>query len=187
MAIPTVVRLRSADQPPGKERFDYRGRHRYLVTLPTHKDEQIFVAREEVHPVLNSLHEYGWGSHFEVYAYCFLPNRLVMLIRGKEDWSDMKRFLSDFRGKTNDVWREGHGRPLWARRYLERVLRRKEESRDVALTVYNLPVSNGLIREGEEYAWRGSFALEHTDGPLRKPPHRSRKEPVRRGNRTRNS
>jgi hypothetical protein len=156
MAIPTIIRLRSADAQASAHRFDYRGRHRYLVTLPAHGQSAPFQDGPTVARVRDALRDAGIQHKFEVYAYCFLPGRLVMLIRGKEDGSDMKKFLAGFRQAS--VGPEG-ARPLWSRKYLERVLRKLEENREIARMIFELPVKEGLVKRGVEYPHMGSFVV----------------------------
>jgi hypothetical protein len=159
MSIPTVIRLRSADVQTGGQRFDYRGMHRYLITLPVSKGAAVFTGQDAIVPVLDILRESGWKSAFDIYAYCFLPARLVLIVRGKNDRSDMKRFLASFRESSNAFGLEKLGHTLWARKYLERVLRRSEENRDVARMIFDLPWREGVIAKGEEYPFQGSFVI----------------------------
>jgi hypothetical protein len=173
MSMPTGIRLRSADTASDGVRFDYRGMHRYLITLPAGKAGEIFTRREAVVPVLDLLRDAGWNERFDIYAYCFLPSRLVMMVRGKDKRSDMKRFLAVFREKSNAFAQATFGHGLWARKYLERVLRKGEQDRDVARSIFELPWREGVVSQGEEYAFQGSFVDVQTRSPrgtrVRKP------------------
>lgn len=197
MPIPTGIRLRSADAHEPAHRFDYRGRHRYLVTLPTHGRSTPFQDTERVLRVRDALRDSAIQHHFEVYAYCFLPGRLVMLIRGKEDSAEMKKFLAAFRQASGTPRAPDAGPPLWSKKYLERVLRKTEENRDIARMIFDLPVSEGLARRNEEYPHMGSFVVvkkgredrpRAADRPQRFGPPPGRKGygsgPPPRGNRT---
>ena len=164
MAIPTGIRLRSADAHEPTHRFDYRGRHRYLVTLPAHGRSTPFADPAMVMRVRDALRDSGILHHFEVYAYCFLPGRLVMLIRGKEDAAEMKKFLAAFRQASGTPPAPEAGPPLWSKKYLERVLRKTEENRDIARTIFDLPAKEGLTRRGEEYPHMGSFVVVKKGG-----------------------
>ena len=159
MAIPTGIRLRSADAHEPTHRFDYRGRHGYLVTLPAYGRSTPFADPAMVMRVRDALRDSGILHHFEVYAYCFLPGRLVMLIRGKEDAAEMKKFLAAFRQASGTPPAPEAGPPLWSKKYLERVLRKTEENRDIARMIFDLPVKEGLARRGEEYPHMGSFVV----------------------------
>ena len=84
-------------QPPDRYRFDYRGMHRYVVTLPVHNGKTLFAEKARVVSVLNALRDAAFKHRFDVYAYCFLPDKLELIIRGKDEQSMMKEFLLDFR------------------------------------------------------------------------------------------
>lgn len=178
MAIPTVIRLKSPDAPSG-DRFNYTGKHRYILTLPVARGRPVFSGGEVTAPVLDILRDACWRHHFEVYAYSFLPARLVLIVRGKEEFSQLKDFLRSFRQDSNDRLRGLLGGPLWGRKYLERVLRKTEPSVDAARGLFLLPVKEGLAASAAEYPFQGSFVAE-----MRRfvsPPLRDRFRGVRRG------
>ncbi len=173
MAITTEMHLREAEA--SRYRFDYKGMHRYLITLPTFKSRRVFTGREIVIKVLDLMREGTWQFHFDVYAYCFLPDRLVAIIRGKTEYSDMKAFLSSFRASTSTALEPDLGHPVWKRTYLERVLRKQEDSDKIAAEVFGLPVKEGLIPPGGEYPYRGSFVKSIEAGRPRPRPTSPRK------------
>jgi len=107
-----------------RQRFNYRGTHRYLITLPVPVSKKVFTKRERVVRVLDVLREVCWARRFDVYAYCFLPDRLILIIRGRAEESDMRLFLTDFREQSSAALASELLHPLWKRTYLERVLRK---------------------------------------------------------------
>jgi hypothetical protein len=180
MSIPTGIRLRSADARPSVQRFNYVGMHRYLITLPAGKGKAVFTTQETVVPILDILREAGWKEAFDIYAYCFLPARLVLMIRGKNDRSDMKRFLTAFREMSNAFVLKKAGHPLWSRKFLERVLRRSEESRDVARMIFDLPWREGVIVRGGEYPLQGSFVVAQKGSETKPETRPEKRRPQRR-------
>jgi REP element-mobilizing transposase RayT len=159
MGIPTIVRLKDAAEPAG-ERFNYTGKHRYVLALPVAGNRPVFATPAATVPVLDILREACWHYHFDVYAYCFLPARLVLIVRGREDLSQLKEFLRAFRLKSNDRMKAELGRTLWSKKYLERVLRKTEPSVDAARQLFSLPVKEGLAASSADYALQGSFVEE---------------------------
>jgi len=159
MGIPTIVQLKIPAQPSG-ERFNYTGKHRYVLTLPVAGNRPVFAAPAATGPILDLLREACWAYHFDVYAYCFLPARLVLIVRGREDLSQLKDFLRSFRQRSNDRMNKELGRPLWSKKYLERVLRKTELSVDAARQVFTLPVTEGLVSSSADYPLQGSFVEE---------------------------
>ena len=119
-------------------------------------------------PLLDALRECGWDHHFDVYAYCCLPDELILIVRGKEETSDMRTFLRDFRSRSSSLLEPGIGHTLWSRKFLERVLRRDEDSKVVAGAVFQRPVSAGLAAKSEDYPYVGSFVKVARDSDARK-------------------
>lgn len=146
-------------EPPDRYRFDYRGMHRYLITLPVFGGKKIFTEKSRIDMVLNSLRDSGLEHHFDVYAYCFLPDQVSLIVRGKEETSMMKEFLADFRARSSAAMEQVLGHPLWKRKYLERVLRKTEDSRRVAEIIFQMPVKAGLARTSSDYEFQGSFVI----------------------------
>jgi putative transposase len=151
MVMVTEMRLRAAAE--GGVRFNYRGHHRYMITLPAAGPEVCLSEEKTVLAILAALRESSRTHQFEVYAYCFLPDRLAVIVRGKSEESD----------------------PLWARRYQERVLRKTENTRTVAEEVFRLPVRAGIVTSPSAYQFQGSFVLPSEETPRRAPRPPSRR------------
>jgi len=186
MGTVEVMQLRSASEGKSKG-FDYRGMHRYLVTLPTFRGRQVFLDPSRITPVLDALRELARVHEFNVFAYCFLPERLIMQLHGSTPGSDLRKFLPAFRLRAAELLEPLLGHALWKRSYLERVLTRSAESAEVARQVFRLPVSAGLARTAESYQYLGSLS-EDVEQLLRvRPPRRrflrtkSRPRPERKG------
>jgi hypothetical protein len=152
MATTDVMRLRSAGEVP-KARFDYRGKHRYLITLDPAPGRTEFADKPSILKVLSVLREQSWEHKFDVIAYSFAPERLVMLVRGRDDASYMKGFLAAFRAAADVAL----GSPLWKRTYRERVLRKKEDLRDIVRDIFMAPVRDGRAAHPAAYEFQGSF------------------------------
>ena len=159
MATTEVMQLHSAGEEP-KPRFDYRGRHRYLITLETFDAKPVFAGREEIRAVLGVLRDQSLVHHFEVLVYSFLPATLTLLVRGKEEGAHMKSFLAAFRTAASEATAPVVGSRLWKRTYRERVLRKTEELRKVIREVAMIPVRAGLAAHPLAYEFQGSFADE---------------------------
>jgi len=152
------MQMRSAGEAKA-QRFDYRGKHRYLLTLSTFHDRPVFTDERRIHAVLNVLRDASLAGTFEVYAYVFVPAQLVMLVRGETETSYLKAFLSGFRAAAAALLDSELGHPLWRRTYQERVLRKTEESRETAMQLIKMPVKLGLASTLQAYPFWGSFVL----------------------------
>jgi putative transposase len=164
MGMVTEMRLPGGGGDPGT-RFNYRGMHRYIITLLAHPSCNSLVLKETVIPTLDVLRDACHAHLFEVYAYCFLPDRLVLLVRGKEESSDMKLFLTAFRKASESAFGLNGGKHLWSKKYQERVLRKTEVTRTIAEEIFRLPVKAGLAGGAERYAFQGSFVLAGVPPP----------------------
>ncbi len=112
--------------------------------------------------VLDALRETSWNQHFDVYAYSFLPDVLTLIVRGKDDTADMKQFLATFRHASSERMEARLGHPLWKKKYTERVLRKSEDTKNVAREVFQGPVRAGLAPSAAEYEFQGSFVTNVT-------------------------
>jgi REP element-mobilizing transposase RayT len=148
---------------PQRFRFDYRGMHRYLVTLPVFRSRALFVEGETVVKVLDTLRDAAQKQRFDVYAYCFLPTELVLVVRGKDEQAHLKKFLSEFRSTSSSAMEQILGHSLWKKKYFERVLRKSEESKQVIEGVFRLPAKAGLAKASAEYEFQGSFVFVRHD------------------------
>jgi putative transposase len=175
MPMPTGIRLRGAAPAEG-ERFNYLGTHRYIVTLPVHGTQAVFTTAERTVAALQSLRESCWHHHFDVYAYCFLPDRLLLLVRGKAESSNLKDFLREFRKSSSESLEGALGRPIWGKKYLERVLRKTELSPDAARRIFAHPVKLNLASAALEYPLQGSF-VEKMSSFYAPPPEKKRMGP----------
>ena len=173
MAKEEVVSLVDAE-PPERYRFDYKGMHRYLITLPVYSTKAVFTNQEMVVPVLNALRDSAFALHFDVYAYCFLPEKLVMIVRGKDNNSQMKDFLANFRQSSTAALEQRLGHPLWKKKYLERVLRKTEDSRRIAESMFRMPVGAGLAKSSADYPFHGSFVVIPAEGKKKRSDFSSR-------------
>jgi hypothetical protein len=167
MGMVTEMHLGGEPQEP-KERFNYKGMHRYLITLlPARKGIKL-AEKETVAAVLPVLRESCREHEFEAYAYTFLPDRLVMIIRGKSIDADMKKFIAKFRAGSTAALDPRPGVRVWARTYRERVLRKTENTRTMADELFRLAVKGGLAVRPSAYEFQGSFVLGSVEPP---PPH----------------
>jgi putative transposase len=173
MGMVTEMHLPGGGGEPGT-RFNYRGMHRYLITLLGHPSCGTIADRETVIPTLDILRESCRAHLFDVYAYCFLPDRLALLVRGKEESADMKLFLAAFRTASGSAFLQRTGKHLWSKKYQERVLRKTEVTRAIAEEVFRLPVKAGLASATDRYMFQGSFVLAGAPPP---PPTRSASRP----------
>jgi len=141
--------------------FDYRGSFRYFVTICAYNKERVF--KDDlflVNWVTETLREKSSSFGFKVWAYCFMPGHLHILIEGKHNNSDMRKFISSFKQSVGFYYKKKTGLPLWQVSYYEHVLRREEDTTKVARYIFNNPLRKGLVDDIKKYKSLGSFEFD---------------------------
>ena len=140
--------------------FDYSGRYRYFITICTHNKKPIFDNSTLVEWLANVLRDKADSCGFTIWAYCFMPDHLHVLIEGRDNDSDMRRFISSYKQYTGFHFKKEEGLPLWQINYYEHVLRKEEETMSVARYIFANPVRKGLVDDYRQYGFLGSFELD---------------------------
>jgi putative transposase len=141
--------------------FDYRGFFRYFVTICTYNKEWVF--KNDlllVDWLTDILREKSSSFRFKVWAYCFMPDHLHLLIEGKDSNSDMRKFISSYKQSTGFSYKKKTGLPLWQISYYEHVLRKEEDTMNVARYIFNNPVRKELVDDFRKYKSLGSFEFD---------------------------
>ncbi|MBE0434046.1 transposase, partial [candidate division WOR-3 bacterium] len=140
--------------------FSYKGPHRYFVTLCTYNKENVFYGKYSVSCLLDSLRAKSRTFRFKVWAYCFMPDHLHLLVEGSDDSSNFRKFISSFKQDTGFSYKKRSGLRLWQTNYYEHVLRNEEYTDAVAKYIFNNPVRKGLVEDYRKYALLGSFEFD---------------------------
>jgi putative transposase len=141
--------------------FDYRGLFRYFVTICAYGKDRVF--KNDlllVSWLTEALREKSTSFGFRVWAYCFMPDHLHLLIEGKDNNSDMRRFLSAYKQSTGFCYKKKTGLRLWQVNDYEQVLRKEEDTTNVARYIFDNPVRKGLVDDFKKYKFLGSFEFD---------------------------
>ena len=136
--------------------FNYTGNYAYLVTCCTNKKKHYFQSKNITESMIKVLKETSSQFSFNVYAYCFMPDHLHILIIGSEN-SSLHGFMKIFKQKSSFFFKKFSKDILWQRSYHDHVLRKEEALIDIALYIFNNPVRKGLVRDYKDYPYLGSF------------------------------
>jgi len=148
-------------KPKRLESFSYRGYYRYFITIRSHGFKKHFLNNEVVAKLIEILKNTAVQESFLIWAYCFMPDHVHLLIEGKNSFADMKKFVALFKQKTA-YWFKGFcGVQLWETNYYEHVLRNDEATKAVARYIIQNPVRKGLVDDCSSYPYSGSFELEN--------------------------
>ena len=91
---------------PRLKNFCYKGYHRYFVTICTHERNPIFKNDVMVRQLIRVLKDTSKTFGFKVWAYCFMPDHLHLLIEGESPDSDLKRFISSYKQYTGYYYKK---------------------------------------------------------------------------------
>lgn len=96
-------------------------------------------------------------KHFEVAAYCFMPDHLHLVVEGLADDSDLKAFVRLAKQYSAYYYARAHGGGrLWQRYGHDRIVRDDADFRDRVRYVVANPVVAGLVARPEDYPFLGS-------------------------------
>jgi putative transposase len=144
--------------------FDYIGRYRYFVTICTDRRKAVLVKSNHlIEKMIAVLDQAGEKHFFIVWINCFMPDHLHLLVEGKHEHSDLKKFIKDFKQRTGYWYKHGEfdaGNKLWQPGYYEHVLRKEEDTTEVLLYILNNPVRGGLVANYLDYRYSGSRVID---------------------------
>ncbi len=140
--------------------FSYRGAYRYFITICCLDRKDCFRDGGLVTKVLEVLKATAEQEDFYVWAYCFMPDHLHLLIEGKQEGADMRRFVSLFKQKAGFQFRKDWSMKLWEANYYEHILRKEEETLQVVRYIFENPVRKKIVEDYTSYPYLGSFQID---------------------------
>ena len=138
--------------------FDYQGRFAYSLTLVTRTRATIFTADNIVTPCIEAMNRSLESYDFTLYAFCFMPDHLHLLVSG-DDSSSLLRFAQHFKQLSGFAYKKTTGANLWQISYWDRVLRSDEDLNSAARYIWGNPVRAGLVEDPRVYAFSGPKPL----------------------------
>jgi putative transposase len=156
--------------------FDYRGFHRYFLTLCTFERNPYFIDAKNVAIAYEQILRAAGDQHFALVAYCFMPDHLHLLIEGTREDAYMKEFVARAKQFSGFYFKKQTKNRLWQRYGFEHVLRDDEDAPSVVRYLLENPVRAGLVTTPTEYPFWGSSVhsrrelLEYLSGRLKSAP-----------------
>ena len=89
-----------------------------------------------------------------------LPAPLHLLPEGTSDAANFLELMRIFKQRSSFHWKRRHGRELWQRSYIERVVRDEEDTCTLARYILENPVRAGLVRSPGDYRFSGSLVMD---------------------------
>ena len=143
--------------------FDYVGLHRYSLTFCTNRRQQLFTRQDVVDLVLTQISRAAAENQFDVIAYCFMPDHLHLLVEGRADSADCKRFVARAKQYSGFYYSKACHATLWQRYGFEHVLRDQDVTLVVAKYILENPIRGGLVKRVEDYPFAGSLVYSLAD------------------------
>jgi putative transposase len=148
---------------------EYRGTKAYSLTICTADRKPHFLDENVVEYCLVTLRAEASTAKASVYAYCFMPDHLHLLVGAEEGDLDLLRFIKGFKQKTAWWFKYCRGSPkasptastsslgLWQKSYYDHIVRSDVDLRAAAEYVLGNPVRAGFTEAVGEYRNAGSF------------------------------
>lgn len=134
----------------------YVGPRVYSLTLACEGRRRWFADGRLVTDCIEALRAAARTHHARVYAYCFMPDHLHLLVHGGAR-TFLPNFVHDFKQATANAFRGRFGRPLWQRSYCDHIVRSDEGVLAVARYIAGNPVRARLVEDASQYPYTGSF------------------------------
>jgi putative transposase len=136
----------------------YRAGHAFSVTIATHLRRPYFARPEAASIGLEALRESVSKHNANVFAYCFMPNHVHLLVRTPPQ-VPLTKFLDGFKQLVGFRLKRALSlnESVWQTRYFDHGLRAEEELEEVANYIWRNPVRAGLVRAPSDYPYSGSM------------------------------
>jgi len=145
---------------PRVKDFSYKGQFAYFITICTALKKKLFVSQEVFELVFNYLRETSKEFGFGIYAYCFMPDHLHLLIVAEDETADLNKFLKTFKQKSAFYFKMEFGEKLWQPSFYDHVLRKRESLNKIAEYILFNPVRKGFAEDYKKYPYLGSVMFE---------------------------
>ena len=152
----------SPTNTPRLKSFDYRGMHRYSVTVCTFRRQAIFVSADIVNTVLTQSLHAAMACECAILAYCFMPDHIHLLVEWLSATTSLSRFMQLAKQLSGHAFLRFHHHLLWQSGYYDRVLRREEDTAQACACIWGNPVRAGLVEQMADYAYSGSAVLDYS-------------------------
>jgi putative transposase len=145
-----------SERPHRLAAFSYKGPHRYSLTFCSHRRRTLFIKADVAQEALSQILQSAAKQAFAIFAYCFMPDHLHLLVEGQSDGADLITFAKDIKQRIAYHYPRTHGGDIWQKGYFERVLRDDEATLTVAKYILANPVRKDLVKEPRDYPFSGS-------------------------------
>jgi putative transposase len=137
----------------------YLGPRVYSLTLACERRGRWFTDGRLVADCIRVLRDAAGKHKARVYAYCFMPDHLHLLVHGGVR-TFLPDLMHDFKQVTGSMFAKATGAKLWQDGYYDHVVRSEEGVHRVARYIAANPVRAGLALNAADYPHIGSIDWE---------------------------
>ena len=141
---------------PRLQGFSYRGRHCYFLTFCTYRRCDTLLDQSVASMVVRQILRAAERFEFAVSAYCLMPDHVHLLIDGRSERSDLRRFIKRAKQSSGQIYASAAKGSLWQDSYYDHVVRPEEDLSGIARYIIENPVRAGLAKSPLEYPFVGS-------------------------------
>jgi len=154
--------------PKRLKEFDYMGSYCYSLTICTYNRTHFFKAEKIVRFVESILVETSKNFQFDIICYCFMPDHLHCIVQGKDDKSDLHKFIKNFKQITGYRFKQKANKQLWQTSYYDHVIRHDENLYNASKYIIENPLRKGLVKDSRDYpySWCKYFDVRIGDAYL---------------------
>jgi len=139
--------------------FSYKGGYVYSITINTYKRIKYFLEESAIDLILTFLKDTSAKHNFSIFAYCFMPDHLHLLLQGGNR-SSLMIFIKEFKQLSGFYFKKKNNSKLWHLSFYDHILRKEDGFEKTALYIFNNPVRNGLVKSFKQYPYSGSFVYD---------------------------
>jgi putative transposase len=143
-------------RPPRIQCFDYRGLHRYFLTVCTLDRARHFTRETTVSMAVSQILQSGSDHDIDITTYCVMPDHIHLLATGTTEAADLCSFMKIAKQKVGWDFRQEKGTYLWQDGFYDHVLRTEDATPAVIRYIINNPVRAGLVSRPQDYPSWGS-------------------------------
>jgi putative transposase len=142
--------------PEPLRNFDYVGMYYYALTWCCADRKHHFTQQDRVHLTLSQFLRASDETEFAIVAYCFMPDHVHKIIKGRNGSSDGRRYMRLAKQYSGYYFSKAFKQPLWQRYGHDRFLRKDEDIRTVVRYIIENPVRGRLVEKPDTYPFTGS-------------------------------
>ncbi|MDP3024035.1 MAG: transposase [candidate division Zixibacteria bacterium] len=134
----------------------YKGIKAYFVTICTKGQLKVFTDFRIVSEQLEILSSCCNKENSSVWAYCFMPDHLHLLLMAEEN-SDLIKFVRTYKQLSGYGYKKVTGKALWQKSFYDHILRREENVTQAIRYILENPVRKGIVESFTDYPFSGSL------------------------------